>query len=270
MFSFFCNIIKRNLLMESRYFQSVLILFFVIVFSLNVSAQSALIDDIDYNQDSRSLVFMLNNNGFSSGFRFSKRIDGYKSRLIDLDLTWYKHPKEERSSGYYGGRYKFVYGKLNQLLIARAGYGRQKELYSKYSKKGVVISFYYLLGANVGLLKPVYFKVVQNPDRNPDGSFKTVDEKFVEEKGIHIFERASFFKGFDEIDLAFGAYARAAFSFDINKKYKGVNTLELGASVDFFHKPLPLMASNPKHPYIFTLFIAYRFGQKHDTSIKLE
>lgn len=245
--------------MESRYFQSVLILFFIISFSRTTLAQSTLIDDVDYNQDSRSLVFMLNTNGVSTGFRFSKRVDGYTSRLIDLDLSWYKHPKEERSVGGYGGRYKFVYGKLNQLLLSRVSYGRQKELYSKYSKKGIVISYYYLVGASVAALKPVYFEIVKSRD---DLGYNTEKETFTIDNGNYIFERASFLKGFDELDFVFGGFARFAFSFDINKKFKGVNTLELGGALDVFHKKLPLMAFNTKQQFIATLFIAYRFGQK--------
>lgn len=253
--------------MKSRYFQSVLILFFIISISQSTYAQSTLIDDVDYNQDSRSVVFKLNTNGVTAGFRFSKRVDGYTSRLIDLDLSWHKHSKEERSTGYYGGRYKFVYGKLNQLLLTRVSYGRQKELYSKYSKKGIVISYYYLLGANIGVLKPVYFEIVKSRD---DLGYNTEKETFSVENGNYILERASFFKGFNELDFAFGGFARFAFSFDINKKYKGVNAIELGGSIDVFHKPLPLMAFTSHQQFIATLFIAYRFGQKRVNKIKEE
>jgi len=161
MYKLFDKIRTLNIKRESRYFSNVLILLFLIIFQYNSFSQSNLIDELDYNKDSRSLVFMLNSNGYATGFRFSKRIDGFRSRLIDIDLAWYKHPKEQRMSSLYANQSKFVYGKLNQLFVARVGYGRQKELFGKYAKNGIVISFYYTIGASFGLLKPVYFDVIK-------------------------------------------------------------------------------------------------------------
>jgi len=240
-------------------------LFFV--FPLLTFSQTDLIQDVDYNRDSRSLVLMLNSNGYSSSFRFSKRIDGFRSRIIDIDFAWVKHPKEQRSASRYGSQSKFVYGKLNQLMVWRLGYGRQKEIYGKYASSGIAISYYYTFGLDLGLLKPVYFDIVKLDDAgNPYVETEKFDSDIIYNSG-QIYGGAPFFKGFDEISTAFGGYVKFAFSFDINKKYKSINALEMGGVFDFFHREIPLMAYSKPQQYMITLFIAYRFGKKREQRI---
>ncbi len=252
---------------SSHFFKSSLIFLFLLFASNTLYSQSTLDSLVDYNKDSRSLVFMLNSNGYSVGFRFSKRLDGFKSRLIDLDVAWVRHSKEQRIASLYSNQSKFVFGKLNQLFSGRVGYGRQKELYGKYAASGIAINFYYTIGASIGLLKPVYFDVVKNAGTK-DQYVET--EKFNKDEiynSAQIYGGASFFKGFDEIVPVFGGYIKLAFSFDINKRYKAINTLELGAIIDIYHQKLPMMEYVEQHPYIFTMFIAYRFGKKRDKRI---
>ena len=246
----------------SRNFRVYLILFFISIISTSVYSQADLIEQIDYNRDSRSVVFALNTNGFGAGFRFSKRKNGYKSRLIDIDLAWYTHPKETRISSVYNNKSKFVYGKLNQLFIARLAFGQEKELYGKYSKSGIAIRYYYTAGLNIGLLKPMYFEVWK--DIGTEDAYVSTEKFKADEiyNSGQIYGSASFFKGFSEIDPVFGAFAKFAFSFDINKKYKMINALEMGVIIDVFYKPLPIMESSVPNQYVFTMFIAYRFGKK--------
>ncbi len=230
-------------------------------------SQTNLIEDIDYNKDSRSFVLILNSNGYAAGYRFSKRIDGYQSRLIDIDFSWVRHPKEQRISGPYGNQPKFVYGKLNQLMLCRLAYGRQKEIYSKYTQEGVAISYYYTFGLNLGLLKPVYFDVVKlNAKDEAVITAEKFDSDVIYNSG-QIYGGTSFSKGFGEMTAAFGGFVKFAVSFDINKKHRGVNSLEAGFVLDVFNRPLPLMAFSDPQQYLFSLFIAYRFGKKREIRI---
>ena len=247
----------------SRSFRAILILFFISIISTSVYSQADLIQQIDYNRDSRSVVFALNTNGLGTGFRFSKRKDGYSSKLIDIDLVWYIHSKEKRipSISPSNNQSKFVYGKLNQLLIARLAFGREKELYSKYSETGIAIRYYYTAGLSLGMLKPVYYEVWKDAEGDAYVSTEKFDADEIYNSG-QIYGSASFFKGFGEIDPVFGAFSKLAFSFDINKKYKMINALEMGVILDVYYKPLPIMEYSTPQQYVFTMFIAYRFGKK--------
>lgn len=267
--SFVYNI-TNIILSKSRFINRVLILFFTLFTLSSVYAQSELIEGNDYNRDSHSINLMLNSNGYSIGYRFSKRKDGYRSRVIDIDIAWVEHPKEKRIASRYDNQSKFVYGKLNQLLVARLGYGRQKEIYGKYSESGVAINYYYSAGASLALLKPVYFEVWKEVGTEEQYiSTEKFDPKEIYNSG-QIYGGASFFKGFNEIEPVGGAFAKFAFSFDINKKYKMVNAIELGVIFDLFYKKLPIMEYSEPQQYVFTMFLAYRFGKKRDHRITIE
>ncbi len=235
------------------------VLFGLFLFSSEGFSQTDYRTDNDYNRDSRSLILALNTNGYRLGFRFSKRVDGFRSNLLDIDLAWYRHYKEKTFIFSAGSQSKYSYGKLNQLILLRTSVGREKELYGKYAKSGVAVLLSYHLGASVGFLKPYYLidnqgnGVLFKDMKNPSVGF--------------IRQRAPFTKGFDELKFAFGAHAQIAFAFDINRKHKKINNLELGATFDFFHRKLPIFANVQQHHYILTLFIAYRFGKKIKDSI---
>ncbi len=260
---FYTNLFVLKII-QSRWIHFVLA--FLIVNSLD--AQSELITQGDYNRDSRSVVLSLNSNGFSLGGRLSKRKDGFRSRLIDFDFSWVKHPKEIRTSGVYYQN-KYVYGKLNQLMTTRLSYGRQKELYGKFADGGIAIHFYYTVGLSVAWLKPVYYEVLI-----PAGDIYNTDIETYPDGNIHspydVYQGAPFFKGFDKMSFAFGAVIKGAFSFDVTTKYKVINALEIGASAEVFNRKLPLMADYKHEQYLISLFVAYRFGKKMDHAIVIQ
>lgn len=259
-----CNLF---LVHESRLFKIFLIFFFFIFSQNQAFSQTDLIQAVDYNKDSRSIAFMFNSNGYALGYRFSKRLDGYKSRIIDIDFAWVKHPKEIRKSSLYGNQSKFVYGKLNQLIVGRIGYGKQKEIYGKYSESGIAINYYYSFGASIGALKPVYFDVLKiDASGNPYVETEKFDSETIYNSS-QIYGGTSFFKGLNEVTAVVGGYAKFAFSFDVNKKMRAINAFELAAIFEFYNKPLALMANTSQDQYLFTLLIAYRFGKKREQRI---
>jgi hypothetical protein len=252
--------IKYKHISKSRLNQLVLILSFLILYSPEIEAQTGVIENQEFNKDSRSLAFALNSNGIAASYRFSKRIDGFRSRVIDIDLAWIKSPKEKKINGFES---KFVYGKLNQLVVARLGYGRQKEVYGKYADGGIAISYYYNFGLSVAWLKPVYYEV-----RKIDKENKTyVEEELFYDYITNVNGRSPFYKGIDESSFAFGGFAKLAVSFDINNKANAINALELGLILDVYHKELPIMAIEKHDQYLLTFFIAYRFGRKKEQRI---
>ncbi len=260
---FYTNLFVLKII-QSRWIHFVLA--FLIVNSLD--AQSELITQGDYNRDSRSVVLSLNSNGFSLGGRLSKRKDGFRSRLIDFDFSWVKHPKEIKTDGAFYQN-KYVYGKLNQLMTTRLSYGRQKELYGKFADGGIAIHFYYTVGLSIAWLKPVYYEVFKTSIDPNDTEYQTYSDGNIHST-LDIYEGAPFFKGFDEMSFAFGAVVKGAFSFDVTTKYKVINALEIGAIAEVFNRKLPLMADYKHDQYLISLFVAYRFGKKLDHAIVIQ
>jgi hypothetical protein len=246
---------------KSRLSIIVLILSFFIFSGFDSYSQSKEITFSDYNRDSRSIQIALNTNGFTVAYRFGKRIDGFRSRLLDIDVAWVKSPKEKRIAGLES---KYVYGKLNQLVVGRVGYGRHKEIYGKYADGGIAINYYYTIGLSLGWLKPVYYEIRKSVN---SGNGEIIELEKFSDFMFNVNGAAPFYEGVSESQLAAGAFAKFAFSFDINKRYRSVNALELGAILDVYHRNLPIMATDVNRPFLLTLFIAYRFGQKKEHRI---
>jgi hypothetical protein len=77
---------------------------------------------------------------------------------------------------------------------------------------------------------------------------------------LDIMSKASFFKGFDEIKLYPGLYARGGFSFEYSKNDRITHTVEVGASMHAFAKTIPIMASEDNKQFFPSIFVSYRIG----------
>ncbi len=220
---------------------------------------------VTYNEN--SIAFFFNNNGFSTQYRFGKRMDGYRKLIYDFDFSHIKHPKEVKvRNPYYDNQKRFVFGKLNTFMNFRGGIGIQKEQYSKQDKGGVSIKYYYQAGVSLGLLKPVYYEVVDS------ARFDNVRQEIILYIGnkkfssdIHsisdIYGRSSFFKGFGELKPVPGGFVKVGISFEYSSSYQYINALEAGVICDFFASEVPIMDTEKNSRLFITLFIGYRFGK---------
>ncbi len=214
-----------------------------------------------------SVGLLLNSNGAGASVRYGKRINARNKQIFEADLIGIKHPKEVRVSHPYNPSKSFVYGKENGFYVLRAGYGRQREMFRKIDKGGIAIRGYFSLGPSLGMIKPIYYEVL----RPTGGIYENTlsEEKF--DKSIHqtqIYGRASFFRGVNEIMLAPGAYARIGVSFEYSRKDISLHALEGGLAIDAFVRKIPVMATEKKDFFFFSLFVSYRFGKILDATAR--
>lgn len=212
-----------------------------------------------------SFLFALNSNGTMFSFQHGKRLDGFRKRTLDFDFAYIKHPKEIRvENPYYQSQKKFVFGKLYSMFALRGGIGKQKEIYSIFDKGGIAIRLHYSIGGTLGLMKPIYYQVVDSSKISDNYEIIYISDKQFD-YNIHqisdIYSRSSFFKGLNETQLIPGAYLKAGMSFVFSEKQEAINALELGVICDFFSKPIQIMATEKKERYIISLYIGYRFGK---------
>lgn len=243
---------------------------FVFIFLLNFVAKSQgeFIEEdriVTYNE--HSYAAFVNSNGFSLQYRFGKRIDGYRKHIFDVDFSHIKHPKEIKvRNPYYDNQKRFVFGKLNTFMTLRGGWGLQKEQFGKQDKGGVSIKYYYQAGVSLGLLKPVYYEVVDSARIDPVRNEVLLyigNKKFSSD--IHsvsdIYGRSSFFNGFGELGLVPGAFGKLGISFEYSSSYQYINAIEAGVMFDVFSKSVPIMDTEKNSRYFITLFLGYRFGK---------
>lgn len=246
----------------------IFILFTILFFIGSIVFGQGEIDEQDkiLFRDEQTFAGFINSNGLGGNFRYGKRINAFYKTIYDFDLVHVKHSKEEKSPSplYPNGR-SFVYGKMNNFFILRGGMGIEQEAFRKFDKGGISIRFSYMGGFSAGVLKPIYYEFISNrpePER--------IIDKFPENDHPTIIGRASFFKGFDELEFVPGGYGKLAITFEFSKVDEVVQALETGIGIDVFYKKVPIMATSNNNFIFITLSLGYRFGKVIDQSIGAE
>jgi hypothetical protein len=259
----------------------IIVLLSVINCVLGVYAQGEINLQPNYvNLDERewSIAALINSNGFGANYRYGQRIDANNKRLFEVDFAYMKDPKEQKKPSIINPNSKLVDGKKNLAFNFRFGYGRQHEICRKHDVGGIAVRYFYNFGPSVVLLKPIYYDVGElipilgtiYSDWKPHPPAKKYDASWYS-NNIRIGNRASFFKGFDELKPVPGAFAKFGFNFDFGKEDKVVHALETGLIAEAFIKKVEIMDfTNPdinlkkyaqNQQFFLTLFISYRFGR---------
>jgi hypothetical protein len=210
-------------------------------------------------RNERSFAFMLNTDGYGFGYRGAKRIDYLNKRLVEIEGGTLKHPKEYKQPTLYTQGGSFKYGKINSPFYIRVGLGHQHELFKKADLGGIAIRYFYSAGGALGMYKPIYYRIVYPI---PGNEFIIKEEKFKPAitQPQDIYSKASFFKGFSEIRVLPGLYAKGGFNFEYSKEDKIIHAIEVGAQINAFSNTIPIMASTNNKNIFFSLFVSYRFG----------
>lgn len=237
------------------------IFIFLVLFGIQAFGQGEIDDEqkITFKHESAVLA-KITSTGWSLGYSYGKRIDGYRNRLYTIEFAEIRHLKEQKE--WNDDRTaRYVYGKLNAFFALRAGMGMQKELFSKFDKGGIAIRFYYNLGASLGIMKPIYYDIRKFTSASPGFIEEIHSEKFNMQTRDIIAGRSSMFRGMDEMMFSPGGHLNFGFSFENSKKDESVRALEVGATIDAFARPIEIMATRPKDNFFISLYIGYRFGK---------
>jgi hypothetical protein len=209
-------------------------------------------------------AFLLNSNGWGLNFRYAERINAANKVLYDIDFAVLKHPKEYKipsQNNPYGSGY--VLGKKFVPFVFRPAYGHQKEIFRKFDVGGISVRRFLSVGPSVALLKPIYYEVSYSENVTKIQRF---DDAINE--GGNILGRASFFKGFGQLDVIPGAFCKFGVCFEYSKSDKVLHAIEAGAFAEAFLKKLPILATPENDQFFLTLFVSYRFGKVLDPLAK--
>ncbi|TND03182.1 MAG: hypothetical protein FD123_3965 [Bacteroidetes bacterium] len=213
------------------------------------------------NEISGGLI--IHSNGFGANFRRGKHITGTRKGVFECEFVNYRHPKEVKTvNPSYDASKGFYYGKLNSFLILRPGFGYQNVIFSKPEKSGVEIRYVTFIGGSLGFAKPVYLKILQQTPI--DHYYDLTIEKY--DPAIHytdnIFGRAPYLKGFDELKLYPGGYAKLGLTFEYGVHDDAVKAIETGVCVDVYPKVVPIMANQRNQQVFVSLYLHFLYGRK--------
>jgi hypothetical protein len=239
-------------------------LFFVCL-CLNINAQIV----PDYNKDGSDLNVLYRNEqtfevyahtrGYGLSYRRAKHLNGKSKSYFEVDASSLKHPKEIKLNGTDVERKRYVYGKLNSVLLINATVGKQKVIAGKADKKAVEVRYSYSIGPGIALAKPYYYSTVTSETSSVDKYRKFNSSTFTQDS---VIGRAPFINGLGELSV----YPFVAGKFNLSFEYAPygnlVKAIETGVSINYFPIGLPIMAHNPAENLIITIHLGFVFGKR--------
>jgi len=200
-------------------------------------------------------------NGYGIFYELGRMKSNRKTNIYRIDITEIKHQKETKSSnsGFPFGN-TFIYGKINSFYQATLAFGQQYMLGQKGNKNGVALSVVYNGGLSIGLLKPYYLSVQNSGGRDTTIKYSAATRDLF--LGNSINGSAGFGKGWSELKMKPGGFAKAALRFDYGRFNEVVSGVELGVSVEFYGSKIPIMADQKDKQMFFQGYIALLFGRR--------
>lgn len=256
------------LFMQRMIFLLGLLLF--ITLSENVEAQRGFaadtLEDLIIYSNERSGVVVAHSRGLGIGYRAGKNVNAFRTRSIAVELVSINSGKQIKTiNPYYANSKRYTYGKLNDVLLLRAGMSNKMLLNRKPYWGGVEVRFIYEGGLSLGLMKPYYLfviKINQLPFGGLDYVIETQRFNADSYSWDDIYGRAPFTKGLNEIKLVPGAYAKVGFNFEFGAVKTTTRAFEAGVITDFFPQNLAIMDDARNQKLFLNFYISYAFGKR--------
>ncbi|HQQ93213.1 MAG TPA: hypothetical protein PLQ93_01555 [Bacteroidia bacterium] len=204
-------------------------------------------------------AFYLHSRGMGFLYRKSNYVNVKQKNYFEIDVCNLKHPKEIKVEGTAFDRKRFVYGKLDNVLLLKAALGSQHVFYNKADLEAVEVRYSYSIGPGVAFLKPYYVQV--NTLHSSSGTREAPFNEATFTKDS-VMGRASLFTGFDEMKFRPVLTAKFNLSFEYAHYTNIIRAIETSVCVDYFPKSVQIMARNPAENVVVTLRLGFVFGRK--------
>ena len=184
-----------------------------------------------------------------------------KTTTYGIELSEIKSQKEEKlpTGGFFIGN-RYIYGKINNFYQFKLGIGQQYILGEKGNKNGVSVSAIYGAGLALGLLRPYYLQVQDAAGNALTIKYSPQDSALF--TGQTILAGGGLGKGWGELKLRPGAYAKAGLRFDYGRFNEVVSAIEVGVSLDAYLKKIPIMLFQKEKQLFFQGYVALEFGRR--------
>jgi len=213
---------------------------------------------------SKQYIFgiQLRTNGYGAFYELGRMKTARKTTIYRIDFNEIKSPKEEKlpnSSFFFGN--SFVYGKINYFYPVTLGIGQQYILGQKGNKNGVAVSAIGEAGISLGLLRPYYIDVIDSTGNSVAVKYNSSDSSSFLDV-TRISGGSGFSKGWNEIKLKPGGFAKAALRFDYGRFNEVVSGIEIGISMEAYAQKIPIMVFEKARQFFFQGYISILFGKR--------
>jgi len=206
----------------------------------------------------------LNTDGYGAFLELGKQKTTTKTNSYILEIGERKHPKEEKLTrgvlGFAIGN-PFIFGKINNFYYTKLGFQQERLIGGKGNRNGIAVSAIYGGGLSVGLLKPYYIRIIDPMNgKQKEIKYNNNDSLFLSADIIN--GAAGFGKGFKELKIRPGLFAKTALRFDYGKYNELVSALEVGLNVEFYSSKMPIVLRNSDRQLFFNAYVAVVFGKR--------
>jgi hypothetical protein len=209
----------------------------------------------------KSFVFgaKLITDGYGIFFELGRASSVKKALLYQLEISEQKHIKEEKVNSYFSNSVPYIYGKENFVYPVKLGVQQQVLLGNKSNKNGVAITANYGGGVAVALLRPYYVQVQQGNEYTYVKYNSADSAQFLSGQ---IVGGPNMGKGWSELTVTPGLYAKAALRFDYGSYNEVISAIEVGVAGDFYSSKIPQVVYNPEKQFFFSGYVAILFGKR--------
>ena len=211
-----------------------------------------------YNKQT-AFGLQLRTNGYAAFVEIGKMKTPRFTNLYSLEVSEIFHPREEKvpstDQNYFGGSFK--YGKINNFYQVKLGFGQQYVLGQKGNKNGIAVLGIYQGGLSIGLAKPYYVDIDNN---NGSKSIRYKGADTTAFLGDRILGSSGLSKGWKEVTVKPGAFAKVGLRFDFDSYNETIKALEIGLSVDAYARDVIQMVYSKPGRVFFQGHIGFVFG----------
>lgn len=222
-----------------------------------------------YRNDASGKIYAATR-GFGAMYRRGKHVNAKTRSYYEIDAQTLRYPKEIKVTGDAADKRRFVYGKINNVLLLRGAVGLQHTFFAKADNKAVEVRYSYSLGPTFAFAKPYYIQVSRTSTtassltpRTEESTAVFDDKKFKDDNYNTVATgRASFLDGLSETKVYPGVTAKFNLSFEYAPYTNLIRAIETGVSIDYFPKAVPIMARNSAENFVIALHVGFVFGKK--------
>lgn len=202
----------------------------------------------------------LTTDGYGAFLEIGRARSIRRSLLFQFDFSEKKHIKEVKTIRNVLQSSPTIYGKINFFYPVKLGVQQQYLLGNRSNKNGISISANFGGGLSLGLLRPYIIDIDNGNNSTKEVSYYSSLEEFLD---YNRFRRGpGLFKGWDQMKVVPGIYAKPALRFDYGRYNEMVNALEVGITAEFYSKKIEQMAFLKQENFFISGFVAIVLGKR--------
>lgn len=209
--------------------------------------------------------FKLTNDGWGLMYEHGRAQSIKKALLFQLDFAERKHAKEQKQANILAASSPFIFGKINYFYPVKLGVQQQLLFGNKSNKNGVAVTGNFGGGLSLGLLRPYYLEVNSDSGGRRAIKYNSTDSNiFASAQALANLDvtSAGFTKGWNDISISPGAYAKAGLRFDYGRYNEMVSAIEVGVSAEYYFKKVPQLIYTKEKQLFLNVYFSLLFGRR--------